>query len=44
MKERSFTTMTGRQVALRIFVQEQNISKVGAWRGTCCATATKGHL
>jgi aminopeptidase N len=27
MKERTFTTMSGRQVQLRIFVQEQNLSK-----------------
>ena len=29
MKERSFTTMRGREVKLRIFVQENNIGKVG---------------
>ncbi|GLI71085.1 hypothetical protein VaNZ11_016002 [Volvox africanus] len=28
MKERSFTTCSGREVALRIFVQENNLSKV----------------
>lgn len=29
MKERMFKTMSGKDVALRIFVQENNLSKVG---------------
>jgi len=29
MKERMFKTMSGKDVALRIFVQENNLGKVG---------------
>ena len=35
MKEDFFTTASGRQVALRIFVQEKNLGKVGVQRHAC---------
>jgi len=38
MKERMFKTMTGKDVALRIFVQENNLGKVS------CASCMPGAL
>ncbi len=39
MKERSFTTCSGRTVALRIFVQENNLGRVRD-----CGSAGRGDL
>ena len=41
MKERMFKTMTGKDVALRIFVQENNLSKV---KTLACLSLQCPHL